>query len=578
MSHLTQQEETATYYKPEEISGSEALIRTFVNEGVETVFGYPGGTIMPVYDSLLDHLGELKHILTRHEQGAIHAAQGYARTTGKTGVVLVTSGPGATNIVTGLADALADSTPLVCISGQVPSNLLGTDAFQEADIIGITLAVTKWSYRITDVNEIPFILSKAFYLANSGRPGPVMLDITKDAQNSKFSYYYEKCNSTRGYEVPSRPAIGEIKKAATLINGAKKPFLIFGQGVKIANANKELFDFLEKTGIPAGWTILGVSSLPTNHFLNMGMMGMHGNYVPNKMANECDLLIAVGMRFDDRITGNPKEFAKDANILHLDIDPSEVNKVMKTYHSLVGDVKTVLPLLNEFVTKGNHKSWIDSFNEDRMLEQEKVKSKDFNPPGDKLTMAEVVNQINQLTKGDAIITTDVGQHQMAVCRYAKISEKGNLITSGGIGTMGFGLPSAIGAKIGNPDKEVIAIVGDGGIQMTIQELGTIMQENLDVKIVILNNQFLGMVRQWQELFLDRRYSYTEMKNPDFPLVAGAYSIKGRRVDERSSLKPAIKEMLNHKGAFLLEVKVAEEGNVFPMIPSGKSLNEIIFEK
>ncbi|MFO8236219.1 MAG: biosynthetic-type acetolactate synthase large subunit [Bacteroidales bacterium] len=577
MTQTTQHNNIQRYASSDEVAGSEAIIRTLINESVDVIFGYPGGSIISVYDYLFDYLHEIKHVLTRHEQGAIHAAQGYARTTGKAGVVFVTSGPGATNLITGLADAMADSTPLVCISGQVASSVLGTDAFQEADVVGITLPVTKWNYRLTDAKEIPFVLSKAMYVANSGRPGPVMIDISKDAQINKMNYYYEKCNLVSGYKLPEKPALNQLEKAVELINAAEKPFIIFGQGVKIANAHNELSQFIEKSGIPAGWTILGCSALPTSHPLNMGMLGMHGNFVPNKMTQECDLLIAVGMRFDDRVTSDPQKFAPKAKVIHIDIDPSEIDKTIKSYYAIKGNVKSVLPFLTKFIHKKKHNSWVNSFLKERQLEEKKVKNRCYNLDGEDISMTQVVFEINRLTNGDAILAADVGQHQMVVSRYAEISETGNLITSGGLGTMGFGLPSAIGAKMGNPDKDVIAIVGDGGIQMTIQELGTIMQEKLNVKIVILNNQFLGMVRQWQELFFGRRYAFTKMQNPDFPSLAGAYSIQGKRIDKRTDLRKAVEKMMAYEGAYLLEVKVANEENVFPMIPSGMSVDNIILE-
>jgi acetolactate synthase-1/2/3 large subunit len=577
MKSTTKYENKIKYTSADEVAGSEAILRTLVNENVDVIFGYPGGGNMPIYDSLYDHTDEIRHILSRHEQGSIHAAQGYARVSGKAGVVFATSGPGATNLVTGLADALADSTPLVCITGQVGSHLLGTDAFQEADVIGITLPVTKWNYRLTDEREIPRIISKAFYIANSGRPGPVLIDISKDSQFRKMKYYFEKCDSVKGYKPFKIPNKSELEKAAELINSCSNPFLIFGNGVNLSQADKELRNFVDKSGIPAAWTILGVSNLPTTHPLNMGMVGMHGNYITNKMINECDLLIAVGMRFDDRVTGDPRFFASNAKVLHIDIDPSEINKVVNTYHSILGDAKSVLPPLTELVKKRTFDNWINQFKSDEKLENKLVKEKDFYSKEKEITMAEVVKTLNEFTNGNAIITTDVGQHQMTVSRYIKIAEKGKLITSGGLGTMGFGLPSAIGAKLGMPNQEVIAIVGDGGIQMTFQELGTIMQENLNVKLLILNNEFLGMVRQWQELFFDKRYSFTEMKNPDFPVLASAFDIQSNKVEKREDLANAIETMLNHEGSYVLEVKVAKEGNVFPIIPSGKHVAETRFE-
>jgi len=559
------------------ITGSEALIKTLINEKVNVIFGYPGGTIMPVYDALFDYKEKVKHILSRHEQGAIHAAQGYARSTGKTGIVFVTSGPGATNIVTGLADAMADSTPLVCISGQVDSKIIGTDAFQEADIIGITLPITKWNYRLTNADDIPDIISKAMFIASTGRPGPVLIDITKDAQFKRMLYYYKKCQSVKAYEPIKYPVFTDIEYAAGLIKQAKKPLIIFGQGVKISNAKTELKNFIEKTGIPAVWTILGLDCLPTNHPLNLGMLGMHGNYVANSITQDSDLIIAIGMRFDDRVTGDTTKFATKASIIHIDIDVSEINKVIKSYHAVNGDAKFVLSELGKLVPKKNLSDWIIECKKDLEKEYELVVRKEMDLNKDEINMAMVVYEINEILKGDAIVTTDVGQHQMVVSRYININD-GQLITSGGLGTMGFGLPAAIGAKIGNPDKTVVAIVGDGGVQMTVQELGTIMQERLNVKIIILNNGFLGMVRQWQELFFNRRYSYTEMKNPDFQKLSDAYNIKSVCVENLNDLRNAIITMFKHDGPYVLEVKVEKESNVFPMIPSGKSVTETKFYK
>lgn len=570
--------ELIPYATNDEVAGSEALIRTLINESVDVIFGYPGGGNMPIYDSLFDHLSEIKHVLTRHEQGAIHAAQGYAGVTDKPGVVFVTSGPGATNIITGLTDAMADSTPLVCIAGQIGANLLGTDAFQEADIVALTLPVTKWNYRVTDAREIPQIISKAFYIATTGRPGPVVISITKSAQFEKIKFNFDKCVNVSGYEPFKYPEIKKIEKAVCIIKAAKRPLLIFGNGVKISKAQKELKAFIEKTGIPAAWTIMGVSALPTDHPLNMGMMGMHGNFAPNRMVEVCDVLIAVGMRFDDRVTGNPKKFATNAKIIHIDIDSSEIDKVVKTFHSINSDAKVVLQTLTNLVSKNNFKYWISQFKNEINIEKSLVKDKDFNSSDNDITMAEVVNEINSFTKGNAVIVTDVGQHQMIVSRYIKIAEKGKLITSGGLGTMGFGLPAAVGAVIGNCNEDpVIAVVGDGGIQMTIQELGTVMQENLNLKIIILNNNFLGMVRQWQELFFNKRYSFTEIESPNFQKIADAYNIENNLVSNKSDLKNAINKMLKHKGAYLLEVKVAKEGNVFPIIPSGLNVADTKFE-
>jgi len=569
--------EDLSYSETESISGSEALIRTLINENVDIVFGYPGGAIMPIYDALFDHQSKLRHILTRHEQGAIHAAQAYAEVTKKPGVVFVTSGPGATNVVTGLADAYADSIPVVCISGQVGAKLLGTDAFQEADIIGVTIPVTKWNYRITNVDEIPFILSKALFIANTGRPGPVMIDITKDAQIETANYSVLKCKSVKGYEPFKNLNEEHILQACKLINSARKPLIIFGHGVTISKAQNELLEFVNKSGIPSAWTILGVSALPSKHKLNIGMMGMHGNFVPNKMAQECDVLIAIGMRFDDRVTGDTECFAPSAKIIHIDIDPSEINKVVKADCGIIGDIKQILPVLTNNILEGDFTSWIKLFENYLNHENKVVLENELKPENDDIQMAQVIKELNEITNGNAILTTDVGQHQMITSRYVDVSDIGTMITSGGQGTMGFGLPAAIGAKIGDPEKNVIAIVGDGGIQMTIQELGTIMQEKLDVKIIIMNNQFLGMVRQWQELFFDKRYSFTEMINPDFIGIANAYNIPGSVVENIDDLKSGIEKMFYCKGAYLLEVKIAPEGNVFPIIPSGQSVNEIKFK-
>ena len=574
--NIKEQESTSTDNKTtEQVSGSIAVLEILIAEKVNTVFGYPGGAIMPIYDALYDYREKLNHILVRHEQGSIHAAQGFARTSGDVGVVFATSGPGATNLVTGLADAMIDSTPLVCITGQVFAHLLGTDAFQETDVVNITTPVTKWNYQITDANEIPSVLAKAFYIARSGRPGPVLIDITKNAQLQKFDYKgYVKNNHIRSYR--PKPIVRQeyIEEAAKLINAAKKPFVIFGQGVILGSAEQEFKEFIEKAGLPAAWTILGVSALPTDHPLNAGMLGMHGNYGPNVLTNDCDVLIAVGMRFDDRVTGRLDKYAKQAKIIHLDIDPSEIDKNVKVTVPVWGDCKETLPLLTELVEEKTHKAWLDKFEEYKQKETEACFNKDLRPQSGKISMGEVMNLINEITDGNAVIVSDVGQHQMVACRYAKFNQSRSNVTSGGLGTMGFGLPAAIGAKLGTPERTVIAIVGDGGFQMTLQELGTIMQNNIDVKIVILNNEFLGMVRQWQELFNERRYSFTDIQSPDFVALAAAYHIDGQKVSERESLKNAIKEMLESDSAYLLEVMVGKEHNVFPMVPQGCSVAEI----
>ncbi|MBI2284446.1 MAG: biosynthetic-type acetolactate synthase large subunit [Bacteroidetes bacterium] len=561
--------------KGDELTGSQAVLEACIAEGVTTIFGYPGGAIMPIYDALYDYNDKLKHILVRHEQGGIHAAQGYARASDNVGVVFATSGPGATNLVTGLADAMIDSTPVVAITGQVFAHLLGTDAFQETDVVNITTPVTKWNYQVTDATEIPAVLAKAFYIARSGRPGPVLIDITKNAQVQKFRYEgYTPCNHVRSYR--PKPIVRKeyIEEAARLINAAEKPFVVFGQGVILGKAEKEFKTFIEKAGIPAAWTILGLSALPTDHPLNVGMLGMHGNYGPNVMTNECDVLIAVGMRFDDRVTGRLDKYAKQAKVIHLDIDPSEIDKNVKATVGVWGDCKETLPMLTKLVEAKVYPQWVEKFRACDAEENKEVIFEELHPSTEKMTMGEVMRILNELTGGDAVIVTDVGQHQMVACRYAKFNQSKSNITSGGLGTMGFGLPAAIGAKFGAPDRTVIAIIGDGGMQMTIQELGTIMQTGVDVKILILNNEFLGMVRQWQQLFNDRRYSFVDIVSPDFVMVAKGYGIAGNKVTDRSGLKAALQAMLDHKGSYLLEVMVGKENNVFPMVPQGCSVSEV----
>ena len=560
--------------KKKKISGAEAVIHSLLNEGVDLVWGYPGGAIMPVYDEFYKFQDKLKHILARHEQGAIHAAQGYARSSGKVGVAIATSGPGATNLVTGIADAQIDSTPVVCITGQVPSHLLGSDAFQETDIIGISMPVTKWNYQITKASEIPEIFAKAFYIAKSGRPGPVLIDITKDAQFELSDYEYSKCKGIRSYNPLPEIDSSSIDNAVKIINKAKKPFIVWGQGVILGNAEDEFKSFVEKSGIPAAWTILGVSALPTSHELNVGMVGMHGNYGPNLLTNECDLLIAIGMRFDDRVTGDPKTYAKQAKIIHLDIDPAEINKNIKVEVPIIGDCKESIKLITEKIQKKSHEKWISNFDDLMKIEFDKVINSDLNPSKKGLTMGESIIAINEQTKGDAIIVTDVGQHQMVACRYANFIQSKSNITSGGLGTMGFALPAAMGAKMGAMNREVVAVIGDGGYQMTIQELGTIFQLQIPVKIVILNNDFLGMVRQWQQLFFDKRYASTEMINPDFVTIAKGYYIDSERVNDRKDLKPAVERMIKSKKPYVLEICVEKEDNVFPMIPSGASVSDV----
>ncbi len=559
------------------ITGAEGVIRSLLAEDANLVFGYPGGAIMPIYDELFKFQDKLHHVLTRHEQGATHAAQGYARTSGNVGVAMATSGPGATNLVTGIADAQIDSTPMVCITGQVASHLLGSDAFQETDIIGISTPVTKWNYQITKASEIPEIMAKAFYIARTGRPGPVLIDITKDAQFETFDYSYEKCSGIRSYTPMKVVSNKEVEKAVEMINKSEKPLVVWGQGVILGNAEEELKIFLEKSGIPAAWTILGLSAISTDHPLNRGMVGMHGNYAPNILTNECDLLIAIGMRFDDRVTGDLKTYAKQAKIIHLELDPAEVNKNVHVDLALISDCKISLRELIKSIEINTYPDWIKRFDELDKIEYDKVIQSDLFPSKDGLTMGESIKIINKHSNNDAIIVTDVGQHQMVACRYAKFSRSKSNVTSGGLGTMGFALPAAIGAKMGAIGREVVAVIGDGGYQMTIQELGTIFQQQIAVKIVVLNNDFLGMVRQWQQLFFDKRYASTEMVNPDFVTIAKGYRIKAKRVEKRKDLDSSIKEMMDSKEPFFLEICVEKEDNVFPMIPSGASVSDIRLE-
>ncbi len=560
-----------------QISGAEAVVRCLLEEGADLIYGYPGGAIMPIYDELFKFQDQLHHVLTRHEQGATHAAQGFARTSGKVGVAMATSGPGATNLVTGIADAQIDSTPMVCITGQVASHLLGSDAFQETDIIGISTPVTKWNYQITKASEIPEIIAKAFYIARSGRPGPVLIDITKDAQFETFEFSYEKCKGIRSYAPYPELSIEALEQAVTLIEQSKKPLVVWGQGVILGEAEEEFKAFLERSGIPAAWTILGLSALPTAHPSNRGMVGMHGNYAPNLLTNECDLLIAIGMRFDDRVTGDLNTYAKQAKIIHLELDPAEINKNVKVDVALLADCKVSLQELNKRIKKKSYPDWIARFDALDKIENEKVIQSDLFPTKEGLTMGESIAMINKHSNNDAVIVTDVGQHQMVACRYAKFSRSKSNITSGGLGTMGFALPAAIGAKMGAPQREVVAVIGDGGYQMTIQELGTIFQQQVAVKIVVLNNDFLGMVRQWQQLFFDQRYASTEMVNPDFVMLAQGYHIKARRVTKRSELDEAVAEMMASKEPYFLEVCVEKEDNVFPMIPTGASVSDIRLE-
>ncbi len=560
------------------ISGAEAVIRSLLVEDVSTIFGYPGGAIMPIYDALYDFREEVNHILVRHEQGAIHAAQGFARASGKTGVVFATSGPGATNLITGLADALIDSTPVVCITGQVASHLLGTDAFQETDVIGISMPVTKWNIQVTKAEDIPSAIARAFYIASTGRPGPVLIDITKDAQFGKMDFTYEKCNSVRSYVPKPKLDVSELEKAAELINQAEKPYLLIGQGILLAEAENELLQFVEKSGIPVASTLLGLGAFSADHPNYVGYLGMHGNYAPNVLTNECDVLIAIGMRFDDRVTGDVSRYAKQAKIIHIDIDKAELNKIVKADVAVNADAKEALMVLTNLVQKKSHDAWLQQFRKLEQEENEEVISKAIHPKSEELKMSEVVNLISETTKGNAIVVTDVGQHQMITSRYFKYQLPKTNITSGGLGTMGFALPAAIGAKLGAPEKEVIAIIGDGGFQMTIQELGTILQCGAAVKIVILNNNFLGMVRQWQQLFFDKRYSFTDIKNPNFLKIAEGYGIQGHKVTKRDELSEGLKTLLNNKESYLLEVIVEQEENVFPMVPTGASVSEIILSE
>lgn len=569
MEHLNRSIET-------ELSGSRIILEAFLQEGVKTVFGYPGGAIIPIYDALYDYQGKLEHILVRHEQAAVHAAQGLARVSGEVGVVLATSGPGATNLITGLADALLDNTPLVCITGQVFEHLLGTDAFQEIDVMNITSPVTKWNYQVTNANELPEVLAKAFYIARSGRPGPVLIDVTKNAQLQHVLFKgYSPCHSLRSYRPDPVPNMENIEKAAELINQAEKPFVIAGQGIMLGKAEEEFLQFAEKSGIPVAWTVLGMSAIPTDHPQAVGMVGMHGNYGPNVLTNECDVLIAVGMRFDDRVTGKLDQYAKQAKIIHLDIDNAEIDKNVNADVPVLGNCKETLPLLTALIKERKHTEWHQKFTYCFEIEDSTLIRKELYPLEGEITMGEVIRCLNEMTDGKAVIVTDVGQHQMVTCRYSSFRYSRTNVTSGGLGTMGFCLPAAIGAAYGKKNRPVIAVMGDGGVQMNIQELGTIMQYRPDVKILILNNSYLGMVRQWQELFHEERYSSVDIQSPDFVQVAKGYSIEGFKVTQREELKMALRKMLDHKGAFLLEVMTGKEHNVFPMIPQGKSVSEIV---
>ena len=556
------------------ITGAEAVVRCLIEEGVDLIYGYPGGAIMPVYDEFYKFKDELHHVLTRHEQGAVHAAQGYARTSGRVGVAIATSGPGATNLITGIADAQIDSTPVVCVTGQVASHLLGSDAFQETDIISLSTPVTKWNYQITKAHEIPEVLAKAFYIAKSGRPGPVLIDITKDAQFGTLDFEYTSCKRVRSYNPVPEIEETHLVEAAKIINAAKKPFVVWGQGIVLGNAEQEFQDFIEKSGIPCASTLLGLSAMSTEHPLNKGMVGMHGNYAPNVLTNECDVLLGIGMRFDDRVTGSLNTYAKQAKVIHFEIDPAEVDKNVKTDVAVLGDVKQTLAAILPKIEKKSYPEWEKRFDELYDIEYKEVIDDQLNPKTEGLTMAEVIKYLNEQTKGEAVIVSDVGQHQMIASRYSSFKQSNSKITSGGLGTMGFALPAAIGAKMGAPHREVVAIIGDGCFQMTVQELGTILQTDVAVKIIILNNEFLGMVRQWQELFFDKRYAYTTMVNPDFMKIAEGYGIQAKQVSKREDLKGKIEEMIASDKSYILEVRVVQEGNVFPMIPTGASVSEI----
>ena len=565
--------------KPAEIkmiSGSEALMRSLLAEDVDTIFGYPGGAIMPVYDALYDFQDRINHILVRHEQGAGHAAQGYARMQGRAGVCLVTSGPGATNLVTAIADALIDSTPMVCIVGQVGKKLLGTDAFQEADVMGVTMPITKWNYQITSADEVPEIVAKAFYIAQSGRPGPVLLDITKSAQLEIMTepFVYEKCQTIISYRPRLTPKADQLEVAAKLINNAKRPYIFAGHGVQIAKAEAELQAFAEKTGIPIATTLLGQSTISTDHPLYVGWLGMHGNYGPNVLTDQADVIIAIGMRFDDRVTGDASKYIRQAKVVHIEIDPSEIDKIIKAHAPIVGDAKETLRALLPLVTPNDHTVWRNEFKKYDAIEYEKITEPELSSTEGKIRMAEVIDMLSRKTKGEAVLVTDVGQHQMMASRYYKFKRPNSLVTSGGMGTMGFALPAAFGAQVGAPDRQIVAIIGDGCFQMTLQELGTIVQNKQPVKAIILNNNFLGMVRQWQQLFHQRRYSFVELQNPNFIMIAQGFGMDGHACTERDNLSDSLDKMLAHDGPYLLEVVVEKEENVFPMVPAGAAVTQI----
>jgi len=574
MATLTQHIERKRTIDKQLIQGAEAVIKSLIHEKVTAIFGYPGGAIMPVYDALYHYQDQVDHVLVRHEQGAIHAAQGYARVSGKVGVCFATSGPGATNLITGLADAMIDSTPLVCITGQVHSHLLGTDAFQETDVIGVSIPVTKWNYQVTTAEEIPIAIAKAFYIAKSGRPGPVVIDISKDAQLQSLDFEYHPCGGIRSYLPTPVLDTAKIQEAAQLINNGKKPFLLVGQGVVLSQAEKQLQELVEKANIPFGSTLLGLSAMPTTHPLNMGMLGMHGNYAPNVKTNECDVLIAIGMRFDDRVTGDVSRYARQAQVIHIEIDAAEIDKNVKADVPIVADAKEAIEALLPLVNPNRHEQWVDEFHACHQKEFDKVIEQSLFPKSEGITMGEVIRHASEAAEGNAILVTDVGQHQMVASRYFKFNQTRSNVTSGGLGTMGFALPAALGAKMGAPDREVVAVIGDGGFQMTLQELMTIHQTGVAVKIIIMNNNFLGMVRQWQELFFEGRYSFTAMQNPDFIKLADGFGISASRITQREELEEAVKQLLAKEGSHLLEVVVEQEENVFPMVPTGASVSEI----